>query len=75
VRAGAIRAAIRKGSRDMNQLKGALRCGMGACGGKTCASLLQRLFREEGVPLDSVRPFTHRPLEREVTLGELAGKA
>jgi bacterioferritin-associated ferredoxin len=73
VLAGDIRREIREGTRDMNQLKATLRCGMGACGGKTCTSLIQRIFREEGVAQESVRPLTLRPLEMEVTLGVLAG--
>ncbi len=46
VEAGRIREMIRAGVRDLNQLK-VLRCGMGACGGKTCQSLILRLFEEE----------------------------
>jgi sarcosine oxidase subunit alpha len=73
VRAGQIRELIRQGVRDMNQLK-VLRCGMGACGGKTCQSLILRLFQEEGVDLCDVVPFTQRPLVAEVNLGLLAGE-
>jgi Fe-S-cluster-containing hydrogenase component 2/bacterioferritin-associated ferredoxin len=73
VRAGDIRRMIRQGVRDLNQLK-SLRCGMGACGGKTCQSLILRLFQEEGVDLCDVVPFTQRPLVAEVNLGMLAGK-
>jgi ferredoxin len=73
VRAGEIRALIRAGVRDLNQLK-VLRCGMGACGGKTCQTLILRLFREEGVDLCDVVPFTQRPVVAEVGLGILAGE-
>ncbi len=73
VTAGEIRALIRAGCRDMNALKAATRAGMGACGGKTCASLIKRLFREEGVPLDEVIEHTRRPLFVEVPLGAFAG--
>ena len=59
--------------RDMNELKGATRAGMGACGGKTCPSLIQRLFREEGVPLSEVTDFTKRPIFMEVPMGAFAG--
>jgi sarcosine oxidase, subunit alpha len=73
VTAGEIRARIRSGVRDMNELKGATRAGMGACGGKTCPSLIQRLFREEGVPLSEVTDFTKRPIFMEVPMGAFAG--
>jgi sarcosine oxidase subunit alpha len=73
VRAGDIRNLIRQGVRDLNQLK-VLRCGMGACGGKTCESLILRLFGEEGVDPCDVVPFTKRPLVAEVNLGMLAGE-
>jgi sarcosine oxidase subunit alpha len=72
VKAKEIRQLIRQGVRDMNQLK-VLRCGMGACGGKTCQSLIQRLYKEEGIDLCDVIPFTQRPLVAEVNLGTLAG--
>lgn len=74
VTAGEIRNLIRQGVRDLNQLK-VLRCGMGACGGKTCQSLILKLFREEGVDLCDVIPFSQRPLVAEVNLGMLAGGA
>jgi NADPH-dependent 2,4-dienoyl-CoA reductase/sulfur reductase-like enzyme/Fe-S-cluster-containing hydrogenase component 2 len=73
VTAGEIRARIRAGVRDLNELKGATRAGMGACGGKTCPSLIQRLFREEGVPLSEVADFTKRPIFMEVPMGAFAG--
>lgn len=73
VKAGQIKELIRQGVRDLNQLK-VLRCGMGACGGKTCQSLILRLFQQEGVDLCDVVPFTHRPLIAEVNLGMLAGE-
>ncbi len=73
VTAREIRQLIRTGLRDMNHLKAATRCGMGACGGKTCPSLIRRIFREEGVPLDQVTDLTMRPLFMEVPLGAFAG--
>ena len=42
------------GSRDFNAVKAALRSGMGPCGGKTCAELTARIFRELGVDLKAV---------------------
>mgnify|MGYP006311448623 FL=1 len=47
---------------------------MGACGGKTCTSLVLRLFHEAGIPLDEVTEGTQRPLFVEVPLEVFAGK-
>jgi NADPH-dependent 2,4-dienoyl-CoA reductase/sulfur reductase-like enzyme/Fe-S-cluster-containing hydrogenase component 2/bacterioferritin-associated ferredoxin len=73
VTAGAIRAQIRAGVRDMNQLKAGTRAGMGACGGKTCPGLIKRIFREEGVPAAAITELTQRPVFMEVPLGAFAG--
>jgi len=75
VTAGQIRGLIRSGVRDLNQLKAATRCGMGACGGKTCPSLIKRIFREEGVAAAQVVDLTQRPVFMEVPLGAFAGVA
>jgi bacterioferritin-associated ferredoxin len=75
VSAGEIRARIRAGVRDLNELKGATRAGMGACGGKTCPSLIARLFREEGVPPSEITELTRRPIFMEVPMGAFAGLA
>ena len=73
VTAGEIRALIREGYRDMNEIKAVTRAGMGACGAKTCAALIQRLFREEGIALEEVTENVPRPLFVEVPLGVFAG--
>ena len=75
VTAGEIRALIREGVRDMNHIKGVTRAGMGACGSKTCTSLIERLFREEGVSPQQVAENVRRPLFIEVPLGAFAGVA
>jgi sarcosine oxidase, subunit alpha len=75
VTAKELRALIRGGIRDMNHLKAVTRCGMGACGGKTCPNLIKRIFREEGIPADQVADLTRRPLFMEVPLGAFAGVA
>ncbi|WP_457557015.1 FAD-dependent oxidoreductase [Candidatus Harpocratesius sp.] len=72
VTAGEIRELIRKGITDMNQLKAITRAGMGACGGKTCTSLIERLFREEGIENEKIVNNTKRPLFIEVPLGYFA---
>ncbi|MGA1820935.1 MAG: FAD-dependent oxidoreductase [Thermoplasmatota archaeon] len=73
VTAGEIREAIRSGCRDMNQLKALNRAGMGACGSKTCRSMIYRIFREEGVDLGEITDRTDRPLFVEVPMGAFAG--
>ncbi len=73
VTAGEIRAAIREGVRDMNQLKALNRAGMGACGSKTCRPMIRRIFQEEGIDLGEVTDRVDRPLFVEVPLGILAG--
>jgi ferredoxin len=72
VTAGEIRAAIRAGARDVNELKAELRVCMGACCGKNCPEHIERLFRQEGVPREEVTPPTQRPLFVEVPLGVFA---
>lgn len=68
-----IRALIRDGCRDLNEIKAFTRAGMGACGSKTCANLILHLFKEEGVQLSEVTLGSHRPLFVEVPLRVLAG--
>jgi NADPH-dependent 2,4-dienoyl-CoA reductase/sulfur reductase-like enzyme/Fe-S-cluster-containing hydrogenase component 2/bacterioferritin-associated ferredoxin len=73
VTAGEIRELIRQGCRDLNELKTVTRAGMGSCGSKTCSALIQRIFKEEGVPASEVVGFTRRPLFIEVPIGIFAG--
>jgi NADPH-dependent 2,4-dienoyl-CoA reductase/sulfur reductase-like enzyme/Fe-S-cluster-containing hydrogenase component 2/bacterioferritin-associated ferredoxin len=73
VTAGEIRAAIREGVRDLNQLKAVTRAGMGACGAKTCRLMIWRIFQEEGIDLGDVTDRVDRPPFVEVPLGILAG--
>ncbi len=73
VTAGEIRALIRQGYRDMNELKIVTRAGMGACGAKTCNMMIHRLFQEEGVPMGQIADHTKRPIFIEVPLGIFAG--
>ncbi len=68
VTAGEIRKWIRKGITDMNQLKQLTRAGMGACGGKTCESLILRMYKEEGYSLQDITYNTRRPLYVEMPL-------
>jgi NADPH-dependent 2,4-dienoyl-CoA reductase/sulfur reductase-like enzyme/Fe-S-cluster-containing hydrogenase component 2/bacterioferritin-associated ferredoxin len=73
ITAGEIRAAIRDGVRDLNHLKAINRTGMGACGAKTCRTLVWGIFRDEGVDLKETTDRIDRPLFVEVPLGTLAG--
>jgi Fe-S-cluster-containing hydrogenase component 2 len=68
-----VREWIRKGVRDINELKGILKIGMGACQGKTCLPIVMRIYREEGVPESEITGNTMRPLVMEVPLGTFAG--
>ena len=69
---GEIRKWIRLGVKDFNELKTLTKVGMGACGGKTCTPLINRIFREEGISTSSITPGTKRPLFIEVPLGIFA---
>jgi sarcosine oxidase, subunit alpha len=67
-----IKAVIQAGVRDMNEIKAITRAGMGACGSKTCSSLIKRAFQELGIPPDEITPNVSRPLFIEVPLGQLS---
>ncbi|MBW2004284.1 MAG: FAD-dependent oxidoreductase [Deltaproteobacteria bacterium] len=69
VTAGEIRKWIRRGVRDLNQIKAITRAGMGACGSKTCGDLILQLFKDEGVPAEDITLHTIRPLFIEAPLG------
>ena len=73
VSVGEIRKWIRYGVSDFNELKALTKAGMGACGGKTCTSLINRIFREEGIKQEKIIPGTKRQLFVEVPMGVLAG--
>jgi NADPH-dependent 2,4-dienoyl-CoA reductase/sulfur reductase-like enzyme/Fe-S-cluster-containing hydrogenase component 2/bacterioferritin-associated ferredoxin len=73
VTAGEIRATIRSGIRDLNQIKALTRAGMGACGSKTCRPMIWRIFQEEGIDLKMVTDRVDRPLLIEVPIGVFAG--
>jgi sarcosine oxidase subunit alpha len=75
VSAAEVRRLIRQGITDINQIKAITRAGMGACGGKSCDTLIRSIFRQEGVEPAKIVAGTKRPLFVEVALGTLAGKA
>lgn len=72
VTADEIRQLVRSGVRDINQIKAATKATMGSCGGKTCLSLIRKIFQEEGVSLDEVTEPTQRPVFVEMPLETLA---
>ncbi len=74
VTAGEIKKLLREGVRDMNELKSRSRAGFGACGGKTCKSLIPRIIRGEGIDMEEITDFTERPLFAETRLGIFCGK-
>ncbi len=73
VMAGEIRSLIRQGYRDFNEIKTVARAGMGSCGGKTCTTIIKRIFREEGISDEEVTDQTKRPLFMEIPLELFAG--
>ena len=73
VTAGAIRAAIRAGHDDSNQVKFLTRCGMGPCQGRQCAeSVAHIVARATGKSLPQVGLYRARPPVTPLTLAELA---
>jgi len=68
-----VRRLIRSGITDINQIKAVTRAGMGACGGKSCDTLIRSVFRQEGIDPGRIVPGTKRPLFVEVPIGTLAG--
>ncbi len=72
ITADEIRSLIRGGVRDINQIKAATKATMGSCGGKTCLSLIKKIFREEGVSLEEVTDPPQRPVFVEMPISILA---
>lgn len=72
VTAGQIRKLVQKGITDMNQIKAVSRAGMGPCGYKTCANLMQQLFNAEKTAQKDIVNNVRRPLFVEVPLGKFA---
>jgi NADPH-dependent 2,4-dienoyl-CoA reductase/sulfur reductase-like enzyme len=74
VSAGDIRRAARAGVQGLNQLKAFVRCGMGPCQGRMCASSAAQVLAEaRGVPVEEVAPLRTRFPTKPVTVGEIAG--
>lgn len=75
VKAGEIRDLIRRGVRDINQIKAVTKASMGACGGKTCLNMIKRMYLAEGVPLSEVTETPVRPVFIEMPVRVLANLA
>jgi len=54
------------GMKDINQIKAISHATMGACGGKTCLSLIKKMFAAQGIPLTDVTDPPFRPVFVEV---------
>jgi bacterioferritin-associated ferredoxin len=72
VTAGEVRALVKKGITDMNQIKAISRAGMGPCGNKTCGNLMHQIFRAENIAQKDIINHVRRPLFVEVPLGRFA---
>jgi|GEM_PF-303854 len=65
--------AIDEGYTTLDEIKRKLRCGMGACQGRTCMRLIARVIKEKtGRRLDEILMPTSRPPEKPVPLGIFA---
>ncbi len=83
VTAGAIRAAVRAGASEVNQLKHFTRCGMGPCQGRLCADVAAELVAlavagtDDPLAVDSARrrvgQWTGRVPLRPVPVASLVG--
>jgi NAD(P)H-nitrite reductase large subunit len=72
VTAGEIRALIKRGITDMNQIKAITRAGAGPCGYKTCENLMNQIFSAEKIAKKDRVKNVRRPLFIEVPLGKFA---
>ena len=70
ITAGSIREEICKGVDDINLIRGILRCGMGPCQGRNCATTLAYILTEKAT--SKPVPFRARPPFRPLPLSALA---
>jgi thioredoxin reductase len=68
-----LREAVQQGSREINALKAATRCGMGPCGGRMCGEAAAAVMECAGVERSSIGYWTARPPLRPLTIGTLTG--
>lgn len=74
VTADEVRNIISLGIKDINFIKAATRLSMGACGGKTCSTTINSIFREASINRNQIEPNKTRPLVVEVPFKYFAGK-
>ena len=73
ITAGQIRSVVRMGCSGPNHAKAFLRCGMGPCQGRMCASTVTDIIaKENGKEPFEVGSFRIRPPIKPITLRELA---
>lgn len=76
ISAAEIRELIAFGCSGPNQAKAFIRCGMGPCQGRFCASTVESIFAaRRAVSVGTIGRFTARPPIKPVTLGQLANTA
>ena len=69
-----IRASIKAGNVNIEEIKRDCRCGMGPCQGRTCTPLVaQEIAKMTGKPLKDVTLPTFRPPTAPIKLGTLIG--
>ncbi len=73
VTAGEIRKWIERGINDINQIKAITRAGMGACGGKTCETIILRLMKDAGIEEKNIIRDVQRPLFLDTRFKYFAG--
>jgi len=73
ITAGQIRAAVRAGHTDPDQVKFLLRCGMGPCQGRQCASSVAHIVSAtRQLPAAACAPFRVRPPISPLSIEQLA---
>jgi hypothetical protein len=73
ITAADIRKVVALGCPGPNQAKAFVRCGMGPCQGRFCASTVENIFAaERAVSVGCIGRFSARPPLKPVTLGQLA---
>ncbi len=70
-----VKAAMKKGYRDVESVKRYTGFGTGICQSRGCLHTVARLLAEAGVPPESLAPITPRPPIGLIPLGELAAMA
>jgi len=67
-----VKKVIKESYKELGDLKRLLRCGMGACQGRTCTRLIAQIVsRETGRPISEMRFPRTRPPIRPVPIGVL----